>query len=48
MLPKILGAVLLAVGAWFAFQMVLGVLWAVLSVAAVGGLLWGGWRLLKS
>jgi hypothetical protein len=48
MFVKILGGVLLAVGAWFAFQMVLGILWSVLSVAIVGGLIWGGWRLLKS
>ena len=48
MLIKILGAALLAVGAWFAFQMVLGVIWAILSVAIVGGLIWGGLRLLKA
>ena len=48
MLIKILGAALLAVGAWFAFQMLLGVIWAILSVAIVGGLIWGGLRLLKA
>jgi hypothetical protein len=48
MLIKILGGVLLAVGAWFAFKMMLGVIWAILSVAVVGGLIWGGLRLLKS
>lgn len=48
MLIKILGGVLLAVGAYFAIQMLLGVIWAVLSVAVVGGLIWGGLRLLKS
>ena len=48
MLIKIPGGVLLAVGAWFAFKMMLGVIWAILSVAVVGGLIWGGLRLLKS
>ena len=48
MLIKILGGMLLAVGAWFALKMVLSVLWALLAVAAVGGLIWGGLRLLKS
>ena len=48
MLIKILGAALLAVGAWFAFKMLLGVIWAILSVAIVGGLIWGGLRLLKA
>ena len=48
MLLKILGGALLAVGAWFAFQMLLGVIWAFLSVAVVGGMIWGGLRLLRS
>lgn len=48
MLIKILGGLLLAVGAWFAFQMLLSVVWVAVSVAAVGGLIWGGLRLLKS
>lgn len=48
MLIKILGGVLLAIGAYFAFQMLMGVLMAVLSVAVVGGLIWGGLRLLRS
>ena len=48
MLIKILGGLLLAVGGWFAFKMFLGVIWAVLSVAVVGGMIWGGLRLLKA
>ena len=48
MLIKILGGALLAVGAWYAFQMLLGVIWALLSVAVVGGMIYGGLRLLKS
>jgi len=48
MLIKILGGLLLAVGGWFAFKMFLGVIWAVLSVAVVGGIIWGGLRLLKA
>jgi hypothetical protein len=48
MLIKILGGVLLAVGAWFAFQMLWSAIVIALSVAAVGGLIWGGLRLLKS
>jgi hypothetical protein len=48
MLLKILGGALLAVGAWFAFQMLLGVIWGFFSVAVVGGMIWGGLRLLKS
>ena len=48
MLIKILGAALLVVGVVLALDMLLGVLWSILSVAFVGVLLWGGWRLLKS
>jgi hypothetical protein len=48
MLLKIVGGALLAVGAILAFKMLLGVLWAVLSVVFVAALLWGGWRLLKA
>jgi len=48
MLIRILGAALLAVGVVLALDMLLGVLWSILSVAFVAALLWGGWRLLKS
>ncbi len=48
MLVRILGAALLAVGVVLALDMLLGVLWSILSVAFVAVLLWGGWRLLKS
>ena len=43
MLVKILGGALLVVGAYFAMQMLLGVLWAVLSVAVLGFL--GFWMI---
>ena len=48
MLVKIIGGALLIVGGLLALKMLLGVLWAVLSVAVVVALIWGGWRLLKS
>jgi|TARA_B110000263_G_C14962757_1_gene353371 hypothetical protein len=48
MLIKIAGGLLLAVGAWFAFQMLLGVIGTLLAIGAVGGMIWGGLRLLKS
>ena len=47
MLIKILGGILLAFGVYLAAQMLFGVLSAVLSVAFVGLLIWGGVRLLK-
>ena len=48
MLIKILGAALLTVGVVLALDMLLGVLWSILSVAFVAALVWVGWRLLKS
>jgi hypothetical protein len=47
MLVKILGGILLTVGVLFAAKMLFGFLVAILSIAAVGGLIWGGWRLLS-
>ena len=48
MLVRILGAALLAAGVVLALNMLLGVLWSLLSAAFVAALLWSGWRLLKS
>lgn len=48
MLVKIIGGVLLVVGGLLALKMLMGVIWAVLSVAVVVACIWGGWRLLKS
>ena len=45
MLPKIAGGALLLVGAILAFKMLIGVVWAILSVAFVGALIYFGWRL---
>ncbi len=45
MLPKIAGGALLLVGAVLAFNMLLSVVWAILSVAFVGALIYFGWRL---
>jgi hypothetical protein len=48
MLIKILGGLLLAVGAYFAFGLFMSVVGTILTVAAAGLLIWGGLRLLKS
>ena len=45
MLPKIAGGALLLVGAVLAFNMLLSVVWAILSVAFVVALIYFGWRL---
>lgn len=47
MLLKIIGGILLAFGVLLAAKMLFGILVAVLSVAFVGVLIWGGWRLLS-
>ena len=47
MLVKILGGVLLTIGVLLAAKMLFGLLAAVASIACVGVLIWGGWRLLS-
>ena len=47
MLVKILGALLLVAGLVLALKYVFSLLVTVLSVVFIGGLLYGGWRLLN-
>ena len=47
MLVKILGGLMLAVGAFFAMKMLFDILVAALSIAMIGALLYFGWRLLS-
>lgn len=47
MLVKILGGLMLAIGAFFALKMLFNILVAAASIALIGALLYYGWRLLS-